>query len=147
MFSNFGDVANAIHNMVQQFLQTKKSQAQFNTIEDMQRIIENFPEFKMGERNTTKHFTLLEELKKKVDMKGLYDISEAEQDLTIGPNRKNDHFRMIRKLIEESAIDKDEALRLALLYALRYEGDERVLDLKTMLLQKGIPKEKVDQID
>lgn len=35
MFSNFGDVANAIHNMVQQFLQTKKSQAQFNTIEDM----------------------------------------------------------------------------------------------------------------
>ena len=35
MFSNFGDVANAIHNMVQNFLQTKKSQAQFNTIEDM----------------------------------------------------------------------------------------------------------------
>jgi len=33
----------------------------------MQRIIENFPEFKKGERNTTKHFTLLEELKKKVD--------------------------------------------------------------------------------
>jgi len=96
MFSNFGDVANAIHNMVQQFLQTKKSQAQFNTIEDMQRIIENFPEFKKGERNTTKHFTLLEELKKSVDKKGLYDISEAEQDLTIGPNRKNDHFRMIR---------------------------------------------------
>ena len=27
MYSNFGDVANAIHNMVQQFLQNKKSQA------------------------------------------------------------------------------------------------------------------------
>jgi len=62
----------------------------------LSRIIENFPEFKKGERNTTKHFTLLEELKKSVDKKGLYDISEAEQDLTIGPNRKNDHFRMIR---------------------------------------------------
>jgi hypothetical protein len=44
----------------------------------MQRIIENFPEFKKGERNTTKHFTLLEELKKIVDQRGLYDISELE---------------------------------------------------------------------
>lgn len=100
----------------------------------MQRIIENFPEFKKGERNTTKHFTLLEELKKKVDQKGLYDISESEQDLVIGPNRKNDHFRMIKQLIEKSDTNQDEALRLALLYSLRYEGDEKVLDLKTMLL-------------
>lgn len=29
MFSNFGDVADAIHNLVQSFLQKKKSQAQF----------------------------------------------------------------------------------------------------------------------
>ena len=46
MFSNFGDVADAIHNLVQSFLKNKKSVAQFNTIEDMQRIIENFPELK-----------------------------------------------------------------------------------------------------
>jgi hypothetical protein len=45
-------------------LKNKKSVAQFNTIEDMQRIIENFPEFKKGERNTTKHFNILEELRK-----------------------------------------------------------------------------------
>ncbi len=67
MFSNFGDVADAIHNLVQSFLKNKKSVAQFNTIEDMQRIIENFPEFKKGERNTTKHFNILEELRRLVD--------------------------------------------------------------------------------
>jgi len=33
----------------------------------MQRIIENFPEFKKSERNTTKHFNILEELRSKVD--------------------------------------------------------------------------------
>lgn len=32
----------------------------------MQRVIENFPEFKKGERNTTKHFNLLEEINKQV---------------------------------------------------------------------------------
>ena len=78
MYNNFGDVADAIHNLVQTFLSNKKSQAQFNTIEDMQRIIENFPEFKKGERNTTKHFTMLEELRKLVDVRNLYEVSELE---------------------------------------------------------------------
>lgn len=44
----------------------------------MQRVIENFPEFKKGERNTTKHFNVLEELRKVVDATKLYDVSEVE---------------------------------------------------------------------
>jgi hypothetical protein len=78
MFSNFGDIFDSIHNLVQNFLSNKKSQAQFTTIEYMQRIIENFPEFKKGERNTTKHFNILEELRKLVESRSLYDISEVE---------------------------------------------------------------------
>lgn len=54
----------------------------------MQRIIENFPEFKKGERNTTKHFTVLEELRKIVDTRNLYDISEVEQDIVSGIESK-----------------------------------------------------------
>jgi len=76
-------------------LQNKKSQAQFSTIEDMQRIIENFPEFKKGERNTSKHFNILEELRKLVDTRNLYDISELEQDLVSGPDSKNKHFKAL----------------------------------------------------
>lgn len=44
----------------------------------MQRIIENFPEFKKGERNTSKHFNMLEELRKLVEARNLYDVSEVE---------------------------------------------------------------------
>jgi len=64
MYSNYGEVAEEVHNLVQKFLKNKQSQAQFKSIEDMQRVIENFPEFKKGERNTTKHFNLLEEINK-----------------------------------------------------------------------------------
>ena len=46
MFKNYGEVAEEIHSLVQRFLTNKKSQAQFKSIEDMQRVIENFPEFK-----------------------------------------------------------------------------------------------------
>lgn len=147
MFSNFGDVANAIHNMVQQFLQTKKSQAQFNTIEDMQRIIENFPEFKKSERNTTKHFTLLEELKRCVDQKQLYDSSEAEQEIVSGPDRKNNHFKAVKSIVEKPDTKDDEAVRLVMLFALRYENDEKVRELKTMLRDKKVPDEKVANVD
>ena len=59
----------------------------------MQRIIENFPEFKKGERNTTKHFNILEELRKVVDGRKLYEVSEVEQDIVSGADKKNGHFK------------------------------------------------------
>lgn len=59
----------------------------------MQRIIENFPEFKRNERNTTKHFNIFEELKKIVDGRKLYDLSEVEQELVSGVDNKNQHYK------------------------------------------------------
>lgn len=65
----------------------------------MQRIIENFPEFKKGERNTSKHFNILEELRKIVDGRNLYDLSEVEQDLVSGKENKLSHFRLVEEKI------------------------------------------------
>ena len=81
MYKNYGEVAEEIHNLVQKFLTNKKSQAQFKSIEDMQRVIENFPEFKKSQRNTTKHFNILEEVRRLIEARQLYKISEVEQDL------------------------------------------------------------------
>ena len=78
MFKNYGEVAEEIHSLVQRFLTNKKSQAQFKSIEDMQRVIENFPEFKKSERNTTKHFNILEELRRLIEGRSLYKVSEVE---------------------------------------------------------------------
>ena len=44
----------------------------------MQRVIENFPEFKQRERNTTKHFNILEELRRLIEGRSLYKVSEVE---------------------------------------------------------------------
>ena len=113
----------------------------------MQRIIENFPEFKKSERNTTKHFTLLEELKRHVDAKQLYDSSEAEQEIVSGPDRKNNHYKAVKSVVEKPDIKDDEAIRLVMLFALRYENDEKVREFKTMLRDKKVPDEKVACID
>lgn len=130
MFANFGEVADAIHELVQKFLQNKKSQAQFSTIEDMQRVIENFPEFKKGERNTTKHFNLLEELRRNVDKNQLYEVSELEQEIVSGPESRTKHLKAVMELAENDKLNDDSALRLLLLYSLRHENDEKVSQLK-----------------
>ena len=90
----------------------------------MQRVIENFPEFKKGERNTSKHFNILEELRKLVDSRNLYDISELEQDLVSGADSKNKHFKATQELLDKEGMNKLEAFRIVLLFCLRYENDD-----------------------
>ena len=100
----------------------------------MQRVIENFPEFKKSERNTSKHFNLLEELRRKVDGRKLYEVSELEQEIVTGPESRSKHMKSIVTLLEsEEGIDDSEAIRLFLLYSLRYENDD-----KTRLLREKV---------
>jgi len=87
MFKNYGEVAESIQQHVQSYLKSKQSNANFKTIEDMQKLIENFPEFKQGERNCTKHFNLIEAIRGKIGEKSLYTVSELEQDMC---NTQND---------------------------------------------------------
>lgn len=59
----------------------------------MQRIIDNFPDFKKGERNTSKHFHILEELRKIVDGRHLYEVSEVEQEIVSGKDNRASHYK------------------------------------------------------
>ncbi len=99
----------------------------------MQRIIDNFPEFKKSERNTSKHFHILEELRKIVDGRNLYNVSEVEQDIVSGKENKVNHYRQVEEMIANPKISKLEKLRLSLLFALRYENDEKVFHIKEAL--------------
>lgn len=99
----------------------------------MQRIIDNFPDFKKSERNTSKHFHILEELRKIIDGRNLYEVSEVEQDLVSGKDNKQVHFKSVEGVINNVTISKLEKLRLVLLFTLRYENDEKVFQLKEAL--------------
>ena len=149
MHFNFGDLSQEIQSMVQKFLSAKKSQAQFKTIEDMQRVIENFPEFKQSQRNTTKHFSVLEEIKRIVEGRSLYDLSEVEQELASGSQgtSKQNNFNKVAEFIENPDISKVEKLRLLILFALRYENDTLVYQLKQKMRTVGITDDKLSLAD
>ena len=146
---NFGDLSNEIQSLVKKFLDNKKSQAQFNSIEDMQRVIENFPEFKQSQRNTTKHFSVMDEMKKLVEGRSLYELSELEQELASGSQgtSKQNNFNKAAENIDNPDISKMEKLRLLILFALRYENDTLVYQLKQKMRTCGVTDEKLRLVD
>lgn len=65
-----------------------------------------------------------------------------------GVESKNKHFKAIEALITKEDAHKLEALRLVLLFALRYENDEKVKTLKDILKNKlNIQQEQLSYID
>jgi vacuolar protein sorting-associated protein 45 len=75
-------------------------------------------------------------MRKLVDQRNLYDSSEAEQDIVSGVESKNKHFKAVEALINQEDIHKLEALRLVMLFALRYENDDKDKKLREILKNK-----------
>ena len=115
----------------------------------MQRVIENFPEFKQSERNTTKHFNILEELRRLIEGRSLYKVSEVEQDLVSSENNssKTDNYRKVLEIIQSEEISKVEKLRLLILFSIRYENDNLIFKLKEQMRGQGISEEQLNLIN
>lgn len=78
MYNNYGDLGNNLNELVDEFKRKNKSQSKVESIEDMQRFMEQFPEFKRYSGNVTKHVNIMGELKRINDEYRLFDVSEVE---------------------------------------------------------------------
>lgn len=120
MYQNFGDLGGNIKEYVEQYQSRTKSTTQIESIADMKRFVEDYPEFRKLSGNVSKHVTLVGELSRRVGEETLLDVSELEQSLACNDNHNND-LKVLQKLIQSPAVTSDNKLRLVALYALRYE--------------------------
>lgn len=87
LFSNFGDLGASIASYVSSYqsrnaaLTGGKSTNRLETVADMKRFVEEYPEFKRLGGNVSKHVTIVGELSKVVERDGLLEVSEVEQSL------------------------------------------------------------------
>jgi vacuolar protein sorting-associated protein 45 len=146
MYKNYGEMAEELNKLVTEFKLKNKSQAKVESIEDMQRFMETYPEFKKFSGNVTKHVNIMSELSKKVERRRLMTVSEIEQDIAIKKS-KADHTKEIAEILEDPEVDTFEQIRLVTLYALRYEGDAMVTRFKKMLKTNDVSQEHIDFID
>jgi vacuolar protein sorting-associated protein 45 len=61
MFSNYGDLGLAVKQLVDDFQAISKINKQIESIEDMHRFIESFPEFRQQSGSVAKHVNLMSE--------------------------------------------------------------------------------------
>jgi tRNA uridine 5-carboxymethylaminomethyl modification enzyme len=90
MFLNFGDLGGNIKEYVEQYQSKTKNNADIESITDMKRFIEEYPEFRKLSGNVSKHVTLVSELSRRVGEENLLEVSELEQSLACHDNHNSD---------------------------------------------------------
>ncbi|KAL9015020.1 MAG: hypothetical protein Q9173_000352 [Seirophora scorigena] len=148
MYLNFGDLGGNIKDYVEQYQSKTQSNAAIESIADMKRFIEDYPEFRKLSGNVSKHVTLVGELSRRVGTHGLLDASELEQSLACNDNHTSD-LKNLQRLVSSPQLHPDNKLRLVALYSLRYERHQSnslpmLLDLLSAV--GDIPPQRVDLI-
>ena len=122
MFSNYGDLAESVKTLMDEFQKKTKSSKDISSIADMQAFVESYPEFKKLSGDVTKHVTLLGEINRLVDQLCLMECSQVEQELACTEDHSSAASE-VDTLLRKPTIALANKLRLVLLYALRYERE------------------------
>ncbi|KAJ9226246.1 hypothetical protein DTO027B5_4410 [Paecilomyces variotii] len=120
MYQNFGDLGGNIKEYVEQYQSKTKSSMSIESIADMKRFVEDYPEFRKLSGNVSKHVTLVSELSRRVGEDNLLDVSELEQGLACNENHASD-LKSLQRIIQLPTVPPENKVRLVALYAIRYE--------------------------
>ncbi len=90
MYLNLGDLGINIKSYVDEYQLKHKSSMNIESIEDMKKFMEDYPEFRKLSGNVTKHVTLVGELSRIVEKESLLEVSELEQSLACSDNHTMD---------------------------------------------------------
>mmetsp|Transcript_16400 Transcript_16400/g.55827 ORF Transcript_16400/g.55827 Transcript_16400/m.55827 type:complete len:570 (+) Transcript_16400:155-1864(+) len=147
MYENYGDLGANIKRMVDEFQDASASNRNIESIEDMQRFVESYPEFRAKQGNVSKHVALVGELSKLVGARKLMQVSQVEQDLACGSERSMG-FEAVMELLDDMTLREEERVRLVMLFALRWEGDgdRQAAQLVDRLCQTGVRRELVELV-
>ncbi|KAL5966058.1 Vacuolar protein sorting-associated protein 45 [Taenia solium] len=148
-YVNFGEIGQAIKDLVANFQKvTKKVDAEnAKSISDLKGLLENYPDFRKASGTVEMHVAIVSELSQIVKSRSLLEISEVEQEL-VCQNTHSTSFSRIRSLVSDPRIKNGDALRLVILYALRYELNLREISvLSAALIERGVPKDDVRVIE
>lgn len=86
MYLNYGEIGSNIKELMDEFQSKAKFQQKVESIADMKSFIENYPQFKKMSGTVSKHVTLIGELSRLITANGLFEVSEAEQELACQNN-------------------------------------------------------------
>ncbi|KAF8627493.1 hypothetical protein AX17_006304 [Amanita inopinata Kibby_2008] len=138
----FGDLGTNLKDYVQSY-QTQslaQSPASINSISDMKRFVEEYPEFRKLGGNVSKHVALVGELSRLVGKHKLLEVGEIEQGLATSAGAD---IKGVQKIITDGTLSPWYKLRMVMLYALRYQKAQahNIASLINLMLENGVSQE------
>ncbi|KAJ3812790.1 Sec1 family-domain-containing protein [Lentinula lateritia] len=138
----FGDLGTSLKDYVQSYQSRSlaHSPSSINSISDMKRFIEDYPEFRKLSGNVSKHVALVGELSRLVSKHKLLEVGEVEQGLATSSGAD---YKDVQNVVKDSAITTIHKLRIVILYALRYQKTQatNIANLINLLLANGVSRE------
>jgi vacuolar protein sorting-associated protein 45 len=146
-FDNFGDLSEGIQHLVMEYQKRTQTHQKVDSIADIRRFVEDFPEFRKLEGKVSKNAAIVFEMSRLVEQRSLYNISELEQELA----NKQDHGTAkmnVMDMLAHPQISDDDKVRLVMLYTLRYESaaSNATGQMIDALRAGGTPQEKIRAI-
>ncbi|KFD62740.1 hypothetical protein M514_09198 [Trichuris suis] len=141
MYASFGEIAQNIKEMMDEFQKKAKTHQKLESIADMKTFVEQYPQFKRMSGAVAKHVTLISELSRLATDYNLLEVSELEQHLACHADHSYS-LQNIRRLLNHEKTSDLDATRLVMLYALRFEShpSSDLRGLVNLLRKRGVPE-------
>jgi len=97
LYSGYGDLAANLKILVDGLQAKTKEHRNIDTLEDMQKVLDNYPEYKKESANVYKHVDLMTSLSKAVESRKLLDVSKIEQAIAVS-DACDEHYKAFLRL-------------------------------------------------
>jgi vacuolar protein sorting-associated protein 45 len=139
LFSNYGEVGIDVKRLMDQFQTNSEKHKQVESLEDMKRFIAEHEEFQRLQNNVTKHVGIMSEVADVIRKRSLLEVSSAEQELATSTSNPSAAAASFEDVMRMPSVQDRDKVRLAMLYALRFESDQmRVRQMLESLTISGI---------
>lgn len=148
-YKNYGELGTTLKLAIETLKDTTKSQYKVETMEDMKRFIDEYPETKRYASNLHNHVFLMSEISRQVTEHLLIDISECEQELACGMSSNSEILKKLKQYVSSNLIRPIDAIRLVSLYTVcRPDRSSQLSELMKLLrTRKDITPEEVKFIE
>lgn len=94
LYSGYGELATNLKTMVDGLQEKTRKHQNIDSLEDMQKILDSYPEYRKESANVYKHVDLMTTLSRTVEQRKLLDVSKIEQDIS-SKDKREEHFKVM----------------------------------------------------
>ena len=146
--ANYGDLGEAHNNLL------KSVQSQHTDVKDIQdvdalkKFIHTYPIYQEKKTLAAKHSELLGAISTAIKNENLLTFAPLEQEIVV-ENSQARHFEAVMSSLRDPKITDQNALRISILYALKYENakDNNMEDIKGALYSRNKGDKLVEALD